>query len=818
MEEKPAGVTNEMVSPVLLRRRLSAPETIMRKHTLAQQRFDSQDDPKFYPCRTEMEGGSDPNLTRKRDPDLMRKTTLLRRLWSHSKPLTTSRFSGSFYEWQQSSGKLYSGRSTHSLTSIHSSPEHLVRSQSKRLLNEEFKTSPQHKQITRKVSPKHQVYETGKYTTETSTTTTPKTTTETETRYTNTSYTTFSDNSDSAYTNSRTNFSESSNNNLSTPSEIRKEIAEDTEVSNQDFNNSPDLGEVKKFVKNANTANETATQTVGTTNVNVISNVQLSQSTLDLIFNQVMQDVKSQSCEVNVIKNDSAANIVQVKQIPSFYLKREDSVDNSEHSRIVKCMISNVGVGSPYTKPLELPQIAVPRFSARPHTSSMEVNISSGESTDKESDTVSLVDSLEDTSSLRTDPTQSDVIANKSDVSLELPDNSDTKKVSIKPTAFFIPMEIDSRSELKAVSDHLPLKVKNRLAKRQQKREERNKSKQSSSKSDSNYISASENGNHIHHVVDNSDVNLNSVPLPEVNYGKNKRRSNKPLLPSIETFRRIKIDRSKHDDKREARTKSTKRKLSLKENMMGNSYSTKIKQTQWTTKEKTKEKLSPLYSSKNEYVYDYGPRRIYHKTEFNNTSKRIEILEIMECVDTSEKQSFSKSRSRIPVLINHKLPKINPKHKPEKPAFLDLDSVPISDPKLDQLIANILIETLNIPEVQASEEHQVLGEKATNVKEPNESHSSTKQSPPKFYRKFEVIPEELSFQSSTETNDASNNNETKATEEKSYQGKAAVAVVKDDNFSSIPKGWITFYMLHNNRGSPDSTSDEGINLSKYQDP
>ncbi|KAJ3639675.1 hypothetical protein Zmor_003019 [Zophobas morio] len=85
-------------------------------------------------------------------------------------------------------------------------------------------------------------------------------------------------------------------------------------------------------------------------------------------------------------------------------------------------------------------------------------------------------------------------------------------------------------------------------------------------------------------------------------------------------------------------------------------------------KEKTKEKLSPLYSSKNEYVYDYGPRR-NHKTEFNNTSKRIEILEIMECVDSSEKQPFSKSRSRIPVLINHKLHKINQKPKPEKPIF-----------------------------------------------------------------------------------------------------------------------------------------------------
>jgi hypothetical protein len=231
---------------------------------LAQQRSDSQDsetaqsETKMYQWRGEMEAGSDSNLNRKRDPDLMRKTTLLRRLWSHSKPLTSARFSGTFYEWQHSYGKLHSGKSTHSLTSIHSSPEHLVRSQSKRSLNGEFRTSPHH---VRKISPKHQTYDTKKQpnkrddsdnTTKTSTTTTtPKTTTETDTRYT--SYTTFSDNSDSAYTNSRSNFSESSNNNSTTP-DIHKEVAEDTEASNQDLNNSVQLkNESPKFVKYSGT-------------------------------------------------------------------------------------------------------------------------------------------------------------------------------------------------------------------------------------------------------------------------------------------------------------------------------------------------------------------------------------------------------------------------------------------------------------------------------------------------------------------------------------------------------------------------------------
>lgn len=855
-----------------------------KRHVLAQQRSESQEsyitqtsDTRSCQWRGEIAAGSDPNLSKKRDSGLMRKSTLLRRMWSNSKPFTSSRFSGSFYEWQHSFGKMSSGKSTHSLTSTHSSPEH--KSQSRRSLNSnEFKTSPQHFSQNRKMSPKHLGdstdsnkrclspkrkvsvyngnYEYSSYSNNSTTdnsnissldnrtaqTFTPKTESESySTRSTTTSYTTFSDNSDSAFTNSQY-----SNNNSTTAtttttktssSEITKQFIEESDISNHEANNGPSNNNSPRDstsnTKQTSDVNESGTQTSDVTNLNVISNVQLSQSTLDLIFQQVIQDVnKTNLNQVSVntipipISDNTNTEVINVQQVPSFFLNRKEDIttDNPEHSRIVKYMISNIGTGSPYSKPAEVPQVVVPRFSALPRTSSMEVNTSSAESEDKESDTVSLVDSLEDPHSPRIDGNFNNyddkLVRGDMNLTPILPDNSDKtdkkKSKTPKPSTFFIPIE-SNQTETKAVSDLMPTKVREKLAKRQQKREEKmlqTKSKFSSPRSDSNYISASDN--QLHFVVDtSSDFNLNSTPnLPHVNYMKQKKRS-KPLLPSIESIRRIKVDKC---DK-EPKPKSVKRKSISKENST-EYHQSKAKQWMPKTRNKMQEKLTPIYTSKNEYVYDAEPRRIYHKTEFSNNNKRIEILEIMECVDGTEKNQMFKGKSKIPVLINQKLPKIN--DKSNKPSFLDFDKVEI-DPKLDQLIANILIDTLN----NSTEVEKTSSRIVTERRSPSSpvKHSGNS----KYLQKFEVIPEEL--QSSTEENqilskDISNNNSeidtnntatgSRTKENPTYKGKAAIAVVRDENLSTIPKGWITFYMLHKNQGSPDSTSDEGINISTYQ--
>lgn len=561
-------------------------------------------------------------------------------------------------------------------------------------------------------------------------------------------------NSDSAFSNSRTHFTGSSN------SDIEKLVVG---YSCSEDENKNCTGSIKN----------SETQTLGTTNVNIISNVQLSKKTLDIIYNQVLKDVKNSvpdMININSITVTPEPKRINVQQVPRFYLK------NREEPK--QMLISNIFTGSSYTKSNELPQIVVPRFSAYPRTASMEVNISSADSTDKESDTISLVDSLEDPTSPHNDYTtinKHDDKPVRGSISSLLPDTSYsiTKKTKSTNKAFFIPIETDAEQLEKAVSEHLPEKVRERLSKRQMEL----KSKSTSPRSDSNYVSSSDS-----HIIVGSDNTGNL---------KYKKRVSKPLLPSIQTTRKIKIDTRDNVRSRRYQKKQT--------------VPTKI-QT------RTKQKLTPLYTTKNEYHYDSVPKRIYHKTELNNVNKRIELLEIMECIDVAPEKytQRTKIKSKIPVLVQPKLPKLNQ----QKPTFLEVQEVRIEDPKIDQLIANILIDTLNKTEDSDDTKiEQKQKKQHEDEKKPNKYYSSNK-----YQQKFEVIPEEF-LQSSIESinNDSATVNvEEKYEETKNdlYKGKAALALVKDDNLTTIPQGWITFYMLQNSQGSPDNTSDEGTDTTK----
>lgn len=739
---------------------------------LAQQRSDSQDsdgtqasDVKSCQFRNEFSLGSDSSLNRKRDSGFMRKSTLLRRLWSNNKPLTETTTKTSYD---------FSYRSTQSFGSTKSSP----------------RTSPKHSRG-KMESPKRKQY---------SSTVTPKTTTETEFE-TYTLTTASVDNSDSAFSNSRSQFTGSTN------SEIHNVVVESSETHNEDENRNPVIEDNAGATKDQAIKNS-ETQTLGTTNVNVISNVQLSKTTLDIIYNQVLKDVQNAAPDViniNTLTVTPEPKRIDVQQVPSFYLKtREETTSNPKHDQMMKYMLSNVGTGSCYTKPPEIPQITVPRYSAYPRTTSMEVNTSSADSTDRESDTISLVDSLEDPSSPHTDLSQGNRHDDKpvrGSISSLLPDNSDIKKQKNTSEAFFIPIETDAELLEKAVSEHLPEKVRERLSRRQMEL----KNKATSPRSDSNYVSSSENSHRLHIVMGDSSGN-------DGGNVKHKRRS-KPLLPSIQTTRKIRIDSRDDSDFLRSR-RSTTRKQTI-----SSSSSSKSK-----SQSRTKTKLSPLYTTKNEYHYDTVPSRIYHKTEVNNANKRIEILEIMECIDVTPDRytPLSKGKSRIPVLVHPKLPKIN--H--QKPTFLEFQEVRIEDPKIDQLIANILIDTLNkaddsdrCGQVQKEEKSARIGDERKPSKYCNGN---------KYQQKFEVIPEEF-LQTSTESNNnegaaskveaesVTNNNVKEEAKSDLYKGKAALALVKDENLTTIPQGWITFYMLQKSQGSPDSTSDEGINTSKkYQ--
>lgn len=549
----------------------------------------------------------------------MRKSTLLRRLWGDS---GKTRLSGSFQEWQQHSYKKLS--STQSLNSNQSSPEHLSSRKSPGV-RKKFSSSPNRFSSTKSLceeqglmtsSPKRRVKHVSL---------TPMSR-ESTCRYSMSTFTNVQhseSNPDSAYSNSYSNFT-------STPSGTNDEE------------------------NNIKSTHETGVQTSGPTNLNVISNVNLSQSTLDAIFKEVMKDVTSMSHEEITI-NTATVNTEMNNPILHFdsNFNPTDNLDNF--------IISRVRVGTPYTKPVEVCPTEVPRFSAVPRTSSMEVNTSEE---DKEgSDSASYVDSLEEFTPRN---------AELSDVEQLLPEGK--KEVPAKmSSSFFIPIETSRNIEVKSVSELLPHKMKERLMERHQQREEKLRQYRHSIPATTSKV----------RVIKNSLSHVNHLP----------KKKTKPVLPGI---------------------------ASLKN---GNAHKTAP----------PIRKKTPL------------------KKVETQKGKRIEIVKIVECVDILDDDHNKKSKIPVPV-GSHKA------DSAKKPTYLDLDNNPTSsDSKLDQLVANILIDSLHHDE--EAENH----------------------------------PQNSNQVGSIDVN------------------KNLIGADK----SSVPKGWVTVYTVHKDMESPESTSDEGTNLSRH---
>ncbi|XP_060536949.1 uncharacterized protein LOC132708573 [Cylas formicarius] len=770
---KSSTQTTESCSPILQRRRLSAPETVMRKHVLAQERCHSQDS-RIYNLDDYIGSCSDSNLTRKKDSNFIRKSTLLRRLWTNNK----SKLTGSYQEWQHTRGKLCS---TPSLNSCHSSPEHSSRGRWDsrtspiRNINSSPKKCPSKSNINSKVPPLRLPPESRKYSRDSTT------------KYTFSSFTTCSDNSDSAYANSNSNYYSSN-------------------IASSAFNdeNSNRVPESQRSVQ------ESSVQTQEVTNLNVISNVKLSQKTLDVIFNQIMQEVHElvpgeiniSTATISANNNQSAADKISIgtadtsvddkadKQIhlantmtsdfetpTSFFLKTEgSSVPSADSQRIKNYILSNIETGSPYSKPTEASQLVVPRFSALPRSSSMEVNTSAGDEDKDESDSASFVDSLEDFNSPRVVNYDEKPVGKSMDVFDLLPEGSTrTSATSVKKSAaFFIPIEVRKTKDVKPVSELLPVKVREKLKQRQQKREE--KCQQIKSASGFGSIGA---------AVADAKTKLSSA-------NSLYRKRSRPVLPKIDLVKTVKIDNSGRKTKSDAGENATRKKGS------------------WSSKARIKS------SEPQEYLCDFEHTKTHQKTEYKSTHKRIEILEIMECVEVPGGRS-PRDKSKIPIAVHHG----QSKKTFDKPVYLDVQT-DIRDPKIDQLIANILIDTLN---------HGLDDRTSEKL---NEDAKNKPKSPAtgKYLQKFEVIPEELaSIQSSSEENGNTNNNNNR---DNASEFSTTLSRDKNDNFKninqesppmmmaatedsscSIPKGWITFYTVRKDAmKTPDSTSDEGRHCRK----
>ncbi|XP_052566873.1 uncharacterized protein LOC120413947 [Culex pipiens pallens] len=168
-----------------------------------------------------------------------------------------------------------------------------------------------------------------------------------------------------------------------------------------------------------------------------------------------------------------------------------------------------------------------------------------------------------------------------------------------------------------------------------------------------------------------------------------------------------------------------------------------------------------------------GPRRMYQKTEIQEGDKHIEILEIVECADSAPGTAAyhrraprvrsagnrSAKRSRIPVPIyKWGLYRRNNYSRENSPL-----TGAGSNPKVDRMIADLLIEALSNPDdvgvkfIKSPEELKEKTKRSPNNRKTNPSNNATtprrSANSGKYTQRFEVIPEErssVSVGSSTE--------------------------------------------------------------------
>lgn len=889
--------------------------------------------------------GSESNLLSrkfgKRDPDVMRKSTLLRRMWSRE---FTGSINQSFNE-ENVSKKSSKDSPTSPSRLVRVSPEHTNKHASSRSSNSDismnrdvthvknnWRTAPEtnscNSYTSDTISAGSSTSESNKFNLETSSTdikviSTCPTTNET---YSNTSTTANSetnvdDNSDSAYTNTQTFTSSSTktsitdnNNSVDVHEKSLKQIANMNDAKIQQIENhisnnqvTLDLNSNESSIRDGARNNQSESETTLVlpdidkqfSKINVMN---LTTSTWNIIINHPAETIKSnrqieeERIQSEADQTESIRSTDPTSKPESFYLKCSEDVASTYHSKIVKYMISNVGAGSSYTKPSDSPQLVVPRYSALPRSVSMEVNASSADSTDKESDTASLVDSLDDPNSPRQSATtpriKHDDKPVRGDLSALLPDNSSScnerpRTKSQKGSAFYIPIVRDEiTDDVKAVAEHLPERVRNKLRKRQQKIAW--KKQYSKSKTDDQGLDA--NSNRSDNV--NRDITK-----------KNSNESESRTWPSNGTVKKAKKDKTvlslpsyKINSRGELTfnpnaTAHIKRAIMQNKKYIGHSESNEssphtvnIRQPIW--KHNLHQKSPVHYKNVNELISEYSRMKSPEKTNENNKHDDVTQITEWECVSKKQLQNQlfkNPSKSKIPVLVQNKVSEIPKEIKMQALCHAyDLSDVSKYNSKADQLIANILIDALNKSDmVEIDPQESVItlihSPKLSVEKKPT---NVSKQLYSRYQNKFEMIPEEKlsSLASSVEecatTTDTSQviDNEMNATTLKqnpateatlvevetqvelqelqileeqiqnakksltdassqtestvaavtadmshtvpsAYKGKAALAIMKDEDFSTIPKGWITFYMLRKGPGSPGSSTDEGNIIS-----
>ncbi|XP_059611805.1 uncharacterized protein LOC132258492 [Phlebotomus argentipes] len=475
--------------------------------------------------------------------------------------------------------------------------------------------------------------------------------------------------------------------------------------------------------------------------------------------------------------------------------------------------IGAVGTGSSYPdidshgEPL-----LVPRLSAFPRTESMEVQPSSAsacedadnaENLPDDEDSVSLVDSLDD-------PDSPDHKYHSTE-SLRPPSSGETAReekspfVREKGEAFFVPM---SESQVPVdehivVADTMPEKLRDKLVRRQKRRDMKKEQELRRRQKMQKYIDQKleerleelqVNGNrNSRAIIAKKDIPVSTPSAPVKPVKKNVLRTEIGMLESYTIDSRGNMQFN--PPAKESSSKSTKAPIAKRTSITRKF--TKSKSEEHPAPEKkfqVKKSASDTLPRRGKGVRkdvqhmtlyqtadltpdtEGGPRRMYQKTEIQDGEKRIEILEIVECLDTSPENSpltyrvgKSLRRSRIPVPIYKSARKTNGTVSPRT----------VASTKVDKLIADLLIEALNNPvDLGIEFVPSPKIEKAVNGKR-NGVKKRSANSGIKYHQVFDVIPEERSSFSLDSSNEESGT--THKSRVDSGQGASARSSSKQDS-------------------------------------
>lgn len=589
-------------------------------------------------------------------------------------------------------------------------------------------------------------------------------------------------------------------------------------------------------------------------------NKMMNSIDIEYSASELRSDIQNLSPENKKPLSEILDNSADINKSHDNIKSKKASPENACDVNKTNNVISNI-MPCLYQKAQQVP-IVVPRFSAVPYSESMEVNTSSEEEASScESDCLSMVDSLDDPNSprlmehdhrMKRKTSKHDNKPVRGDIMLLLPENSNNKACRFpkdKSETFFVPIKEDSiecEKDNIVVAEHMPEKIKDKLFKRQQKRElrkehfKRKKNRQMKRDLENQKLAGVQRlrDEHERECFEILTQIIDEVVEKVSKGGSNKIPSNSrsPVKKHVQDVPKLKTNDKKQPHKTEKKPakddKNVKDFESFVIDKQGNiqlTHLNKLKDQRVSKKESGDKKAERVYYQKNNslkqdsnntYVqnnFEYqqpsynpnlsGPRRLYQKTEFEEGNRHVEILEIVECIDSSPEPQSDDNRnylrgsrkikkSKIPVPVAEKSPSKVSKNEHSLKSSLSRSPVNVIIPpynilaakndqnniyndansEMDQIIANILIDALNEDDNRSRKNQALLSspkkpahptvKKLASTADISGRRASIPQQNhekiaiiPKYKQKFDAIPEErssLSIESSNEDMTKSN--------------------------------------------------------------